>query len=130
MITLTTKVKVTLRTKVKKLNLNCKMPFCDEVTASEDQEDSEAVEGEEEVTYNYNALKNAVSRNMSLWKSHDGPKDRQVFVHPVKSKFSQINYSDEDSEASDTESASGRNSYKTIMMLIIRTRQYNINSLV
>ncbi|KAK2180135.1 hypothetical protein NP493_458g04035 [Ridgeia piscesae] len=68
------------------------------------QGDSEGVE--EEVHYNYNALKNAVSRNMALWKSHDGPKDREVFVHPVQSKFSQINYSDEDSEASDSESGS------------------------
>ena len=92
----------------------------DEVTASEDQEEGEGVE--EEVHYNYNLLKNAVSRNMSLWKSHDGPQDREVFVHPAQLKLSQINYSDEDSETSDTESGSGRNCYKTIMMLITKTR--------
>ena len=90
------------------------------MTAGEEQGDSEGVE--EEVHYNYNALKNAVSRNMALWKSHDGPKDREVFVHPVQSKFSQINYSDEDSERSDSESGSGKNCYKTIIMLITRMR--------
>lgn len=82
------------------------------MSISEDQEEEGTEVAEEDVQYSYSALRNAVSRNMSLWKSHDGPARREVYIHPVQPKHPQIDYSDDDSESSDTDAISGRNYFK------------------
>ena len=75
--------------------------------AVEGAEDGGVDGATEDLPYTYSALKNAVRRNMSLWKSHDSQGQREVYIHPVQPSHSRVNYGRDDSESSDDDADLG-----------------------
>ena len=79
------------------------------MNAGEGGEDGSVDGATEDLPFTYSALKNAVRRNMSLWKSHDSPSQREVYIHPVQPSHSRVNYNHGDSESSDSDADLGIN---------------------